>query len=484
MDSDRISSLNLSSHLNCSYEKHKWLLSKFYLSSVVATLIAIVGIFGNVTTVVILAQPKMRSSSNLYLTCLAIFDSFLLLTAVLLYPFEYLFEYTDAADLYLFWSSYVRYVYTASHTSQTASVYTTIAVTVERCVATVNPRLAATSCACSFHGSFIVVGLVFAFSIVFNLPRYWELNVTEVTGCRGFGSRKLEMGALLRNNTYATVFGLWVTSIVMVFGPFLLLLVFNGIIVQSIRRSRQQYRKAGGIELRQKIKNATIILVVIVIIFLICNVWGFVTSLLEYVVGFDQLYRNNEQFYSFSREAINLLAIINSSLNFFIYLIFDKEFRFDVKKMYRCRWLTCPCHRQPNQVADESHDTQPPENLDDLAKYGFIRPSEDTALMRKNTRKLSNSAQLQPTHFVLINSQNDRFRDENYADFVSESPIHPANIQLESTETLRGRHFGTVIADSLLSSQTNSSNCEVPLNPTGKATYGTHDSLLILSAEQ
>ncbi|KAK6056073.1 hypothetical protein COOONC_06424 [Cooperia oncophora] len=41
-------------------------------------------------------------------------------------------------------------------------------------------------------------------------------------------------------------------------------------------------------------------------------------------------------FYTFSREAINFLAIINSSINFVIYIVFGKEFRKELIIVYGC----------------------------------------------------------------------------------------------------------------------------------------------------
>lgn len=71
-------------------------------------------------------------------------------------------------------------------------------------------------------------------------------------------------------------------------------------------------------------------LVIIVLIFLLCNFWGFFLTLLEHILGSDYLRLRYHVFYMFSREAINFLAIVNSSINFVIYLIFGKDFRYEI----------------------------------------------------------------------------------------------------------------------------------------------------------
>lgn len=316
---------------------HKWLLPKFLIGSVTATGIALLGLIGNVTTVVILVKPQMRTANSFYLTCLAVFDSFLLLTAVLLYPMEYLIELSENVRLYFIWTAYVPYAYAGSHLAQTASVYTTIAVTVERFMATVQP-LRSGCPTCGIRGAKLVMTGVFLFSVVFNFGRYWEIGVVERPECEGFASVSLERGRLLLNETYATAYGLWMTSLVMIFGPFIALLVLNSAIVATIQR--RSSRKFSGPQWQEKTKNATVVLVVIILIFLVCNVWGFVISLLEYLVGFDRLYSDNEMFYSFSRVAINFLAILNSSVNFYVYCVFGKEFRSEAKSLYTWCWAT------------------------------------------------------------------------------------------------------------------------------------------------
>ncbi|VDL82310.1 unnamed protein product [Nippostrongylus brasiliensis] len=89
-------------------------------------------------------------------------------------------------------------------------------------------------------------------------------------------------------------------------------------------------------ELKEKSREATMVLVIIVCIFLICNFWGFVLTLLERIVDHEVLMVENHAFYTFSREAINFLAIINSSINFVIYIVFGKEFRKELVVVYGC----------------------------------------------------------------------------------------------------------------------------------------------------
>lgn len=89
--------------------------------------------------------------------------------------------------------------------------------------------------------------------------------------------------------------------------------------------------------LQEQSRDATRVLVTIVVVFLICNCWGFVITVLESVYSGRQLSQWAPEFYAFSREAINFLAIVNSSINFLICLTFSDDFRCELLILYGCK---------------------------------------------------------------------------------------------------------------------------------------------------
>lgn len=153
----------------------------------------------------------------------------------------------------------------------------------------------------------------------FNCTKFFELEIVRNPACRNgdWKAYQLGMGTIGMNETYKTVFVLWISSIVMIFLPFLTLLIGNSslksapieenfkrnakcknitigvlneksLIAVTIRKSMQRLKWAERIsrhsELKEKSRDATRVLIVIVFIFLICNFWSFVMALVERIV--------------------------------------------------------------------------------------------------------------------------------------------------------------------------------------------------------
>ncbi|RCN46609.1 hypothetical protein ANCCAN_07345 [Ancylostoma caninum] len=255
-----------------------------------------------------------------------------------------------------------RFAFALSHISQTGSVYITVSVTIERYLAVCHPRRSKQMCN-SGGAAWTILGVT-TFAVLFNATKFFELEVTTLTFflliaplqlvrpgfTRLFVKRwGFERGISVQFRFFLVllvsirfdlqVYALWLTNIVMVFLPFITLLVLNAYIAYTIRKSLEKFdnhqqKLPDRSELKEKSREATLVLVIIVCIFLICNFWGFVLTLLERIVDHETLMVEHHTFYTFSREAINFLAIINSSINFVIYIVFGKEFRYE--PIHRC----------------------------------------------------------------------------------------------------------------------------------------------------
>lgn len=119
----------------------------FWLSGVLLNIVGIVGILGNVLSMVILSRPQMRSSINYLLIGLARCDTVLIVTSMALFGFRSIYPYTGYMYIYNYYvyPQIAPYVFPLAMAAQTASIYLTLMVSLERYVAVCHP-LRAVSC--------------------------------------------------------------------------------------------------------------------------------------------------------------------------------------------------------------------------------------------------------------------------------------------------------------------------------------------------
>lgn len=102
--------MNISNTLNLSgllYEESndedkRKILYEFVTNGVLLNVIGILGIFGNIISMIILSRPQMKSSINYLLIGLARCDTVLIVTSVLLFGIPAIFKYTGYLFIYYF----------------------------------------------------------------------------------------------------------------------------------------------------------------------------------------------------------------------------------------------------------------------------------------------------------------------------------------------------------------------------------------------
>ena len=83
-------------------EGKREILYEFVTNGVLLNAIGILGIFGNIISMIILSRPQMRSSINYLLIGLATCDTMLIITSVLLFGIPAIYKYTGYLFVYYF----------------------------------------------------------------------------------------------------------------------------------------------------------------------------------------------------------------------------------------------------------------------------------------------------------------------------------------------------------------------------------------------
>ena len=306
----------------------------FYAWGIVGNIISLLGIMGNILSISVLANRRMRSSTSYYLIALAVFDTVVLISMMLFLAIPTIGPATGLFQGYNKAYPYIHpFAYPIALISQTCSIYTTVAFTVERYIAVCKPLHAANMCTINRAKKVIVA--VMACCILFNIPRMfeYEIHVLEefdpVTNTTHVRNVRTSLG---KNKLFKRVYFMYLHTIVMVILPFVVLLLLNIFLIRAVNNSRQAHGKVCA--KTRKENNLTVMLISVVVVFLLCQVPSIPDNIFMAILPQEQ---QNTLPYITLTSISQVLSILNSAVNFYLYCVFGNKFRRVFLQIY------CPC---------------------------------------------------------------------------------------------------------------------------------------------
>lgn len=321
----------------------------FYMHGVIMPIIAIFGVLANLASFVVLTRHAMRSSViNIYLAALSAFDGLLLLIALLLYPpMSYCEWYgSDATSSwcrYFFYSSLITYP--TSLIVQTGSVYTLVAITIDRFIAITWPL--ASRKWMTNRRALLVVAATVIWSIIYNIPAFLELKLTQQPVEYDEEDQPVTFVTLLdrtdmrKNSSYVRAYKGYCYLIFMLLLPAGTMIALNAYVTISVRRASRERRQSMNVSnsgREDKERRCTMMAILVVGTFLILNSLAFVNNMLEGFRTEDELTTTN--FLTLVCFG-NVLVALNSATNFFIYCALGLRFRQMFCKLF-CPWCYTP----------------------------------------------------------------------------------------------------------------------------------------------
>lgn len=288
----------------------------FWVCGIILNTVGIVGILGNILSMIILSRPQMRSSINYLLIGLARCDTILIITSMLLIGFRSIYPYTGYMFFYYFYiyPQIVPFVFPLASAAQTASIYLTLMVSLERYVAVCHPLRA--RALCTYGRSKFYVIFCAVFGVLYNVVRLWEIEVIAYQHPQLGLIFCVAPTALRLDAQYKKIYIHWGYLMINYFIPFIGLLVFNVMIYNQVRKANKERQRLSRTEKRE-IGLATMLLCVVIVFFLF-NVLALYINIKE---AFFDVYQVDVISVS------NLLVTLNSSVNFIIYVIFGEKFK-------------------------------------------------------------------------------------------------------------------------------------------------------------
>lgn len=279
--------------------------------------IGILGIIGNILTYIVLKQDGSKSVTFYLLKALAVADTFVLITWLCQYVIPKL-----APSLQI---SMVRWVWPLARMSYTTAIWMVVIVAAERYMVVCHPQRACTIFQARNSIIFIIIG-----TILFHMPSWFMLELitipcTNQTGVQG--------SDLAKNKYFQVTYDIILYSLVNILVPLVALIVFNEKLISTLQAARKT-RRGLGMNTRREDTGTILLLIIIIIIFLICNspmmiayIWG--NAIQKTILGQPP---TPEKVYLDTMA--DVLAALNSSVNFIVYCMFSSKFQEMATKLF------------------------------------------------------------------------------------------------------------------------------------------------------
>ncbi|KAK0054570.1 FMRFamide receptor [Biomphalaria pfeifferi] len=288
----------------------------FYFNGVTMAVVVILGAVGNTLAIIVLTRRTMHTSTNVFLTALAISDNLVLANSLCLLSLS---ELSTPFQKYIF-AYVVVYVYPAGLVAQTATVWLTVSFTVERYIAVCHPLRAASMC--TIPRARLVVVAILAISIVYNIPRWFEYTVLELPDTINTTCLVPAKTQLAEDSIYHRIYFGWSYFIVMCSIPICSLTILNAFLIVAVRRSKRQRRDMNVKQSREN--NVTIMLVSVVMVFIVCQVPALIYNI-AYSISMNRVTESVS--WSILSNIRNNLVTLNSAINFILYCALGQKFR-------------------------------------------------------------------------------------------------------------------------------------------------------------
>ena len=292
------------------------------------------GVIGNSLSFAVLHKYSRNSVANYLLKGLAISDNMFLVTG-------------SFAQMYLAMSMFFglqsqlepifpyiqTYAWPLVHLSQMGTVWMTVLIASNRYIAVCKPLHAPRLCR-KRNVQMQTWGMCFCL-IIYNIPRCFEYsyvqsnvtladNTTEVQD-ENVGLASFQVYNIMYENISYCLFVFLI--------PLLILVVLNVHLVRDLKAA-QKCRKTISSRSTMEENNITLVMIVIIIVFMVCQTPASINQILYYII---QDREDTCSVYARFYHVSNLLTVTNSSVNFIIYCLFRRQFQQELCVLLSCK---------------------------------------------------------------------------------------------------------------------------------------------------
>ncbi|XP_067683022.1 sex peptide receptor-related protein 2-like [Haliotis asinina] len=344
MNASSLDETNLLTNLSLEtkFTENRDILQTLFLPIVVCS-----GIIGIVLTVIVLSRKTMCTSTNCYLTSLAVADLLFLLimsVQILLENAKNRISISEESEEILH-----HYLTILMNTFHVASVWVTVMLAVERYIAICHPLRA--MAICTIKRARIVIISLFIIAFLIRIPKFFDLQF--------FFSKEAGIWSLGYQTMYNQAwYSLIVDGFFAAILPFTALLVLNVRLIVEIRRSSRylRYHLAADSSIQSVISSEqlkiTLMLISIIVAFFLCQSPFVVYNAINAFIKF-RLSASPPSF-EWYQSVTKILVALKSSCNFVLYCWFSEKFWNTFKRIFCLQY--CLPKQMPKGAHANSHN--------------------------------------------------------------------------------------------------------------------------------
>ncbi|XP_069122609.1 FMRFamide receptor-like [Argopecten irradians] len=307
----------------------------FIMYGVLVPLVVFFGYVGNVMTVVVLQKKTMKPITSIYLQALVFSDIAFITCAFIALSMPILLATCLDPDIGL--NVFNTRGYIAINfflmTSLLCNEYILVLVSIDRYV-----------CVCHsqkhtqiFSRTKVILSIigVVCFSAIYNIPRIVAVKI-EVSPCSNTSASVTCYSVLMtefgESFLYQKVYAVWIYAVVNFVIPLMVIVNLNIPIVRKLWRKQIKCKRLGMRRNSAK-DHVTLVLILIMAIFALIQTLGFINQV-YYTYSLEDSHST-----TYLVDVVNVLYVINSSINFIIYIAIGEKFRTTFSQLVQARCI-------------------------------------------------------------------------------------------------------------------------------------------------
>ncbi len=308
------------------------------------------GFIGNTTSLFMLHKTGINGIVTFILQVLAVVDNLVLVLAfmenVIYYGIsQYAFDDSTQHNL---GSVFIKFIRPLIFMAAAASVWITVLLAVNRYIAVCKPLRARQLC--TQKKTYIQISFVIFLSIVANIPRFFQYNLID-----GGDHYKAEPSDIGIQSIFDLAYDLIFYNILIIIAPLIFLIYANVSLILELRKATQQLGQAPSRSMIRQSQQDSInrLMIVIILVVVICQIPNRIYRIIMAFEGFS--FTDCSKPLYFYSCITTLLLILNSSVNFIIYVWLNRRFRAELKK---CCCPQLQSQPDPNEMMTCDTDIQ------------------------------------------------------------------------------------------------------------------------------